>query len=154
MDKIKYTLRIIATNWIHLVGFYVTAYLSFILFKLIGTERSFSQDWNVVLFLSIFTIPILFFYYGPIIIGGFFGLIIVLDIIGFNLKTDRNKIILLIEWLIIIPPFIFWAFKYDYWLWITLSISLLITQLIREKRIKRIKIKYKYETKNLERHES
>ncbi|WP_026838886.1 hypothetical protein [Gillisia sp. JM1] len=138
MNKVKNTLKILSTNWVHFVGFYVTTYLSLILFKLIGIEGSANEEWNAILFLSLLTIPLLFFVYGLRIIGGFLIAIILLDIISFNLKTSRIKLILLIEWLLIIPPFINWAFEYEYWLWITLSISFLITQLFRKRKITKI----------------
>ena len=138
LNRIKYTSKILATNWVHFVGFYVTTYLSCIFFKLIGLEGSENEDWTVVLFLSLLTIPLLFFVYGLRIIGGFLATIIFLDIIGFNFKTDRIRLILLLEWILIIQPFINWAFEYEYWLWITLSISFLITQLFREKKIAKI----------------
>lgn len=138
MKEIKKTLRIASTNWIHLVGFYVTTYLSLILFKLVGLEGSENDYWNVLLFLSLLTIPLLFFTYGLIIIVSFFGAILLLDIIGFNLKIHRIRLILFFQWIIIIPPFIFWAFEYEYWLWLSLCLSFLVTQLIREKTINKI----------------
>lgn len=138
MKEIKKTLRIASTNWIHLVGFYVTTYLSLILFKLVGLEGSENDYWNVLLFLSLLTIPLLFFTYGLIIIASFFGAILLLDSIGFNLKIQRTRLILIFQWIIIIPPFIFWAFEYEYWLWLSLCLSFLVTQLIREKTINKI----------------
>lgn len=116
----------------------MTTYLSLLLFKLIGLEGSSDQGWTYILFLSLLSIPFLFLTYGLIILGGFFVVIAILDIIGFLLKINNTKLILIVEWLIIIPPFIYWAFEYEYWLWITLSISLFVTQLIREKKIKKI----------------
>lgn len=124
----------------HLVGFFVTTYLSLILFKLIGLEGSENEGWGEILLLSLLTIPLLFFTYGLLIIGGFFGAIAILDIIGFNLKVNKVTLILILEWLIIIPPFIKWAFEYEYWLWLTLIISFAITQWIRNEKIKKIKI--------------
>jgi hypothetical protein len=32
------TFQIILTNWVHLVGFYLTTYFSFILFSILGIE--------------------------------------------------------------------------------------------------------------------
>jgi len=141
MDRIKYTLRILGTNWIHFIGFYVTTYLILILFKLIGLEGTANEGWTEIIFLSLLTIPpsVLCLWRNDVmIIGGFIGTIAILDIIGFNLKTNNTKLILIIKWLIIIPTFINWAFKYDYWLWITLSISFLVTQLMRVERIEKI----------------
>lgn len=138
-------MKILSTNWVHFVGFYVTTYLSLILFKLIGIEGSANEEWSAILFLSLLTIPLLFFVYGLRIIGGFLVAIVLLDIIGFTLKPDRIKLILFIEWILIIPPFINWAFEYEYWLWITLTISFLVTQLLREKKIDKI-INHKFAT--------
>lgn len=138
LNRLKYILKIIATNWVHFVGFYVTTYLSLILFKLIGLEGSANEEWTSILFLSLLTIPLLFFVYGLRILGGFLVAIVFLDILGFNLKPSRIKLILFLEWILIIPPFINWAFEYEYWLWLTLSISFLITQSLREKKIDKI----------------
>jgi hypothetical protein len=138
LNKLKGTLKILGTNWVHFVGFYVTTYFSLILFKLIGLEGTENDEWSTILFLSLLTIPLLFFVYGLKIIGGFFASIFILDVIGFNLKPARIKLILLLEWILIIPPFINWAFEYEYWLWITLSISFLTTQLLRKKKIEKI----------------
>jgi hypothetical protein len=138
LNKLKDTFKILATNWVHFVGFYVTTYVSLILFKLIGLDGTENDEWSTILFLSLLTIPLLFFVYGLRIIGGFFAAIVLLDIIGFNLKPARIKLILFLEWVLIIPPFINWAFEYDYWLWITLSISFLTTQLLRKKAIENI----------------
>lgn len=137
-EKLKTLLKIIATNWIHLLGFYITTYLSSIFFKLLGIGNSEGYEWEVILFLSLLTIPLLFFTYGVRIIGGFFGGIILLDLIGFNLKILQLRLILLIECLIIIPLFINWAFEYNYWLWLTLSGSFIVTQFLREQMIVKI----------------
>lgn len=121
----------------------MTTYMSLILFKLIGLEGTTNDSWNEIIFLSLLTIPLLFFTYGILIIGGFLGVIVILDAIGFNLTTNKVRLILILEWLIVIPPFVNWAFEYEYWLWLPLTISLLVTQLIREKIIERI-IKTRY----------
>lgn len=143
MDRLKRTLGIISTNWIHLVGFYVTTYFSMILFNIIGLENYTNEAWNQILFLNLIMIPFLFFSYGLMFIGGFFGAIITLDSIGFNLtKTKtKNNLILDLEWIIIIPPFVTWAFEYDYWLWLTLIISFALTQWIRKSKVEKIIIK-------------
>src|ERR1051325_8189571 len=121
MDRFKKTLGIISTNWIHIIGFYITAYLSGILFKLIGIEESSSEGWDRILLYGILTIPVAFLIYGSLIIISFYGVIVLLDAIAFNLTEKYTKRILIIEWIIIIPPFINWAFEYKYWFWLTLS---------------------------------
>src|SRR5258707_3828345 len=114
--KAKQLLNIVSTNWIHILGFYLTTYFSLILFKLIGLETS--DGWESLLIASIFSILLLFLVYGLMIIGGFYLTIITMDIISFSGRNKWTKETLLIEWVIISVPFIYWAFKYEYWLWI------------------------------------
>jgi hypothetical protein len=139
MDRIKMTFQIILTNWVHLVGFYLTTYLSLILFKILGIEDFTDDNWSVILFFSPLTIPILFFTYGLIIIGCFYISIAILDSIAFNLIKEKTGVILFLEWIMIIPLFVMWAFEYEYWLWLTLIFSFLVTQWIRKSKIEKIK---------------
>jgi hypothetical protein len=134
---LKATLKIILTNWIHLVGFYAMTYVSLIFFKAIGIDSE-NDTWETILVLSPLTIPILFLVYGPLIIGGFYGVIISLDIMCFNFIKVKTWKVLMLEWILIIPFFINWAFENKYWLWLTLCLSFLITQFIRKKQIERL----------------
>lgn len=139
MDRVKMTIQIILTNWVHIVGFYLTTYGSFILFSVLGIGDFTNENWNVILFLSPLTIPILFFTYGLFIIGGFYISIALLDTLAFNFVKEKTWIILFLEWIMIIPLFVMWAFEYEYWLWLTLIFSFLVTQLIRKSKIEKIK---------------
>lgn len=134
---LKTTLKIILTNWIHLVGFYAMTYLSLIFFKALDIDSE-SDTWKATLFLSPLTILLLFVISGPIIIGGFHAVIIGLDLICFNLLKMKVWKILVLEWVLIIPFFINWAFENKYWLWLTLCLSFLITQFIRKRQIERL----------------
>ncbi|MCB0802693.1 MAG: hypothetical protein KDB74_06315, partial [Flavobacteriales bacterium] len=131
----KRILKILGTNYIHLIGFIITTYFSSIIFSLLKLERYTNEFTIDSLIVWVFTVPLLIFTYGLIFLGGFYLSIIIMDSIGFFLFPNQTRRILLIEWLIIIPPFVYWAFQYDYWLWLTLSVSFLITQLIKEKII-------------------
>jgi hypothetical protein len=142
MDRVRMTFQIILTNWVHLVGFYLTTYFSFILFSILGIEDFTDKNWSAILFLSPLTIPILFFTYGLIILGCFYISIAIFDTIGFNLIKEKTEIILFLEWIMIIPIFIKWAFEYEYWLWLTLIFSLLVTQWIRKSKIEKIKNRF------------
>lgn len=135
----KNALKIATTNWIHLLGFYVTTYASIILFKIAGLEGFRGGTWTSTFLLSLISIPFLFFTYGLVFLIYFYALIATADIVGFTWTKLKSIEILLIEWLIIIPPFIYWAFTNDYWLWLTLSASFLLTQLYRRRQIERIK---------------
>lgn len=140
--KFKRTLSILSTNWVHLVGFYITTYLSLIFFKLLGLEDMADYDWWQTLIESLATILVLFLTYGALIIAGFFTVIFLLDILGFNLFPKRTGLILSMEWQVIAPAFIYWAFEYEYWLWLTLLMSFAITQWMRKKKILEINSRY------------
>ena len=131
-------LSIIKTNWLHIVGFYISAYTALVIFRLLGIERYSYESWNSTLFLNLLTIPLLFFTYGLIILASFYLAIILMDLLAFRFIKVKVEYILIIEWLIIIPPFVYWAFKYDYWLWIFLVASFLCTQFVRMRKLKKI----------------
>ncbi|MEQ9309837.1 MAG: hypothetical protein RLN90_10310 [Balneolaceae bacterium] len=140
----KKILKIVATNWVHIPGFLVTLYFSLILFKAVGLEETY--DWTQVLFLSIFSIPFVFLTFGLPFLAGLFIALSILDVLAFKFTKLSAKLIVQIQWILIIPPFIYWAFRYDYWAWLTLCCSFLVTQLIREKMVN--KVITKSETQN------
>ena len=127
-------IKIISTNWIHLLGYYITCYFYGVLAKLIGFDVDY-DDWSTTIFFNLIGILLLLFTYGLVIILGFYIIILILDLLLFQFKGLRLIQIVLIEWCIIIPPFIYWAFKEDYWLWLALVASLLGTQLIRRRKL-------------------
>jgi len=138
MNRLKRTLKIISTNWVHLVGFYVTTYFSLILFNFLGLEGYTTETWTQTLFLNLIMILFLIFGYGLMFLLGLFGALIIMDSIGFNLPKTKTDLILILECIIIIPPFVIWAFDYNYWLWLTLIISFAVTQWIRKRKIEKI----------------
>lgn len=132
-------LKILKTNWIHLAGFYISTYCSMIIFHMVGLERYSGYNWLSTLLVSIIGIPFVFFTYGLTFMVAFYIAIVLLDLIIFHFTKLKVLTVAIIEWIIIMPPFIYWAFKEDYWLWLVLVISLLVTQLIRIKMIKSVK---------------
>ena len=142
MDKLMLTFKIILTNWVHLVGFYLVTYLSIILFALFGFEGYTIENWAQTIFLNLIMILYLIFGYGFLPLVGFFGVIVILDLICFNFVRTKTTWILFLEWVLIIPTFLLWAFKYEYWLWIALIISFGITQWLRERKIKDLKTRF------------
>lgn len=125
------------TNWIHIVGFYITLYLSGILFKLFGIERFSFDTWALQIGFSIVSIMLLFLIYGLPIIGAFYVTLLLMDIVFFRFTSLKSTTILMLEWSLVVPIFIYWAFLYEYWLWIVLSISFWITQTIRGRWIQK-----------------
>jgi hypothetical protein len=82
----------------------------------------------------IFNAPFLIFTYGLILLAAFYLAIVLLDVFLLTTLKIGVRYIMLLEWVIISPVFIYWAVKYTYWLWIVLITSFLITQLIRSSR--------------------
>ena len=79
-------------------------------------------------------IPFLMLSYGLLFLLSFYLLIIILDFILFSI-TNKILVIMIIEWMLIAPPFIYWGFKYNYWAWFVLLIAFITTQYIRGVKI-------------------
>ena len=133
--KVGRIIRTILTNWIHLIPFYVTTYLALLLYQVVGPPNQKLVQAIPFLFASTF---LLFFIYGPVIMAGFYAAIVLADVLLFSCGYKRMREKLILEWILISTPFIYWAFKYEYWLWICLSASFLLTQLLRSVLIGRI----------------
>ena len=135
----KTLLKILKTNWIHLPGFYVSTYFATIVFQILGVYRYHGYSWPRTLLMNLVSIPFLFFTYGLMFLVSFYLLILLIDFIAFRYTKLEVIHIMFVEWIIIIPPFVYWAFKEEYWLWLVLVISFLCTQLIRTKWIRTIR---------------
>lgn len=133
----KFIGRIMLTNWIHIVGFYITMYLSVILFKLFRIECFSFDAWVIQIGFGLISITLLFLIYGLPIIGAFYVTLLLMDIVFFRFTSLKSTTILMLEWSLVVPIFIYWAFLYEYWLWIVLSISFWITQTIRGRWIQK-----------------
>ncbi len=133
MAKSKQLTYIIRTNWLHLLGFYLCVE-AFMLFYAI---RDFAEQRNWSHFIIKALLPALFlmFTHGLIVIVAFYISIIALDILCFKAFKMTALDMAITEWLIIAPIFIYWAIRYNYWLWIALVFSFLVTQFIRSKLI-------------------
>jgi hypothetical protein len=134
-NKAKRIIKIISTNWIHLLGFYLCAVIMTI-FSIFNSERELS--WIEKFIMPFISILFLFLTYGLAVIVAFFIALGILDWLVFS--TSELSILknLSIEWILICPICIYWAFKYEYWLWLGLSFSFLITQYFRVNTINRI----------------
>ena len=124
--------RIILTNWVHLLGFYICVECVTVYEVLIA-----HGNWDSYIGMLLFSAPFLLLTYGLMFIIGFLLVISILDLILFSLIKQKVLFILFIEWLLIAPTFIYYSFKYQYWLWIWLSAAFLITQYIRSKKIEK-----------------
>jgi len=123
-------MKIIKTNWINLIGVFIAVFIYAIVLNLNDTNVSRN------LFQSILPALILVCLYGILFWALFILLLVVLDLI-FIVKDQTNLTAkLLIEWLIISSPFIYWAVRYREWIFVAAIIAFLITQFIRQKRIR------------------
>ena len=123
-------MKIIKTNWINLIGVFIAVFIYAIVLNLNDTNVSRN------LFQSILPALILVCLYGILFWALFILLLVGLDLI-FIVKDQTNLTAkLLIEWLIISSPFIYWAVRYREWMFVVAIIALLITQSIRQKRIR------------------
>lgn len=134
-------LKILLTNWVHLPGFYIVIYLSGLLFKALGLAWQ-GVSWDFILDNSFSSTYGLLFLYGRWLVIGFYTILIALDIICFvmlfKFSNVRVKEILTAEWILISIPFIYWAFKHQYWLWIMLCLAFLCTQQFRKSVINKV----------------
>ncbi|MBB5649165.1 hypothetical protein [Pedobacter cryoconitis] len=124
-------MKVIKTNWINLLGVFLVVLLYAIILNL--TDTSISHN----LFQAIFAALILVCGYGMIFWGIFVIALIVLDLLLITRNQNNLKVKLLIEWLIVSSPFIYWTMRYKEWIFLVAIIAFLITQLLRKKHITR-----------------
>lgn len=73
--------------------------------------------------------------YGMMFWGLFILSLVILDMLLIVRNQNNLKVKLLLEWLIISSPFIYWTVRYKVWIFLVAIIAFLITQLLREKVI-------------------
>ncbi|OZI09608.1 hypothetical protein BWI93_02995 [Siphonobacter sp. BAB-5385] len=135
MAKIPY---ICLTNWIHLIGFYGTTYLfTLFILSLKDFDAARPDIWDLALW-SIVSSLILMFGYGFKFLAGLYLSVLILDAILFKFSQLSVLKAVLLEWLLLSLPFFYWALKYDYWLWFILSLSFLVTQIIKKIKIEKL----------------
>jgi len=127
--------KILKTNVIHLLGFYICIETS----AIINVISAHGLDtWYATILSLVLGVPFFMFSYGLIVMTFFFLVVIVLDLILFSIIKNNILLIMVIEWVIIVPIFIYWGFLYEYWPWLWLSASFLVTQFIRSSKIKKV----------------
>ena len=132
--------KALKSNWVHLVGIYFCIEAMMIFY---GAEHLLDTgNFNLFLFTIIVSAPLLMFTYGLMSLGGFYLVLLLLDILLFTTVKGKTLTIVIIEWLLISPIFIYWAVTYQYWLWLGLVLTFLITQWIRARKIDRYQITY------------
>jgi len=118
-------MKIIKTNWINLLGVFVVVFLYAIILNL--TDTNVSRN----LFQAIIGSLILVCGYGIMFWGLFIIALVILDLILIVNNQKNLRIKLIIEWLIISAPFIYWTIKYHEWIFVAGIAAFLIMQFIR-----------------------
>lgn len=127
-------MKILVTNWINLLGVFIAVFLFAITYNIYDTTiyRTFYQ--------SVFSAFILVGLYGILFWSTYIVALIIFDLL-FIVKNQNNlKIKLIIEWLIISIPFIYWGIKYKQWIFILGIVVFFITQMIRQKLILKVSL--------------
>lgn len=124
-------MKVLKTNWINIAGVFTVLFLYTTIYGLVDPNVSRN------IFQAIIASLIGLCLYGLMFWAGFLIVITILDSVLIIPNSKNLKIKLMIEWVVISCPFIYWAIIYDdqRWLYIVAIITFLITQLLREKYI-------------------
>ncbi|WP_295717403.1 hypothetical protein [Mucilaginibacter sp.] len=122
-------MKILLTNWINLLGVFIATFAFSVVITL--TDANLSYNIFQVVFAALFSV----LGYGMMFWALFLVSLIILDLILIVPNRKNLKTRLLIEWLIISSPFIYWTVKYHEWIFVTAVIAFFISQQLREKRI-------------------
>jgi hypothetical protein len=120
--------KIYFTNWINVVGIALGTYLFIVISEVFKTGITALPQ---MLLMALFTIVL----YGGICFSGFLIGMLLLDLILMNGNIKHLRLKLIVEWVLISAPFIYWLLEYSEWIFLAAIISFIITQFIREKRI-------------------
>lgn len=122
-------MKVLTTNWINLLGVFAVVFIYSIILNL--TDTNISRN----LLQAILGALILVFGYGMMFWGLFIVALIVLDLLIITRNQNNLKAKLMIEWVLISIPFIYWTVKYSEWIFLAAVFAFLVTQLLREKYI-------------------
>jgi hypothetical protein len=122
-------MKILLTNWINLFGVFVAVFLYAIFYNIyyISATRNFYQ-----LMVSAFILVSL---YGMQFWGLYITELILFDLLFIVKDQSKLKTKLIIEWLLISLPFIYWIISHKQWIFLVGVLVFLITQLIRQNLI-------------------
>ncbi|PWJ57014.1 hypothetical protein CLV98_109123 [Dyadobacter jejuensis] len=122
-------MKILTTNWINIFGVFIVT-----LFYAVILNYS-NSNLNYNIFQSVVAGLILICLYGMIFWGLFIISLIVADLLLIVWSQKLLKQKLLLEWLLVSSPFIYWVIKYQEWISLIGIITFFITQLLRERLI-------------------
>jgi hypothetical protein len=129
MEKI---LKIILTNWINVIAIFFAVFIVGFISAMINDKFSF----NEALFGTTYSV----IGYGMIFWLAFFASIIILDTILFSIARQLQYVNykLIIEWVLISLPFLYWFFKYSQWIFLIAVLAFVVGQYLRQSYILKI----------------
>jgi hypothetical protein len=133
MSAIKTKLKIISTNWINMAVIAVATYLWSIINSLFQMNNV--SDLPGTLVRGIGGAAILVLFYGAMFFAGFMIIMLFLDIILLRPNTKYLRVKLIIEWVLVSSPVVYWTLIYNEWIFAIAIAAFGGAQLIREKRI-------------------
>jgi hypothetical protein len=119
-------MKVIATNWINLAGVFIVTYFYVFTDVLIHSGTFVQAVLGGLISICL---------YGMMFWGMFVVSLILLDFLIIMRNRNHLKAKLLIEWLMVSSPFIYWTIKYCEWIFAVAIGAFLISQLIRERLI-------------------
>lgn len=124
-------MKIFLTNWINIVGVFTVLLIYTTIYGLV--DPNISRNIFQAIIASLIGIIL----YGAMFWAGFLILITILDLVLIIPNPKHLKVKLIIEWIIVSSPFVYWAIKYEEQrtLYFIAIIAFLVTQLMREKYI-------------------
>ena len=122
-------INVIKSNWINLVVVFVSSY-SYVIADVLFHSGTFLQAIVGGLISTCL--------YGMMFWAFFVVSLVVLDFLIIVRNQERLKFKLFFEWLIISSPFIYWTIQYDEMIFAVAIIAFLISQLARERMIKKL----------------
>jgi hypothetical protein len=126
----KNSFKILKTNWINVLGVFVTVFI-----------YSFLKTYTTstfTLYQTFFSTLILVCLYGVIFWIAFVIVLIILDVLLKIKSSNTLQKKLILEWILISAPFFYWVIKYEQWIFLVAIITFLITQILRKKLILKI----------------
>jgi hypothetical protein len=131
---IRLKLKLFSTNWINILGIFIAVYLSILVIELINPTNDLNNYFATAVIGGLFAI----IFYGSMFWAGFILIMFILDVLLLN--RDQSLLLpkLLLEWIIVSSPFIFWFIQYTEWIFLIAVCAFFITQYLRRKEIIRI----------------
>ena len=136
----KKILKITATNWINIAGIFFATFIYAVILNILPNHVGRSYNLLQAMLAALFLVCGYGFLFWSLLVIELAALDLLFMVLILR-KEKSLKIVLLIEWLIISVPFVYWIIKYGEWIFLIGILRFLITQMRREKLIRKSKLK-------------